>query len=377
MTKNQNAHDNENNELENMLLNADDNNLPSFSNERGEYSYKERYIQIRTLLQPIHSEVEKGALVNSLKEYLKKINESLTGDELEEAIKNIPVIYLNNHGHGHVEKVMERVYGLLSFFEKGSLSPYEIFILLCAIQLHDVGNVFGREEHEKTLQRISKEKCSPFIPDTPERKLIEKIAVAHGGKYNGDKDTISLLKVDEDMKDQKVRTRLLAGLLRFGDEIADDFTRADREGLQQGIVPEESLLFHYFSLALHTVKIEKDKVTSEVYLHLVFEFDSDIATKQFDKFGKKVYLLDEIYERTMKTEQERRYCKRFFKPYLSIERIKVEININDVNDIFHVESIPYVLEEKGYPDVRNEFKFEITGEKLCKAFSKSEVDKDE
>lgn len=364
-------------ELENMLLNTGDMNLPTYSVERGELSYQKRYIEIKRVLSPIHAGVEKGALANSVIEYVKDMKENMSGVELEEALHKIPVIYLNNHGGGHVERVMERVYGMLELLGTDVLSPYEIFILLCAIQLHDVGNIFGRESHEKSLQRISQEKCSAFIPDVPERKLIEKIAATHGGKYKGDKDTISLLPIDRVMKEQKVRCRLLAALLRFGDEIADDSTRADREGLELGTIPEESLLFHHFSAALHTVKIERNTMNLGVYLHLFFEFDSEIAVRQFNKFGSSVYLIDEIYDRTRKMEQERRYCTRFLRPYFFIEKIKVEISINDKNDIFHVQEIAYELEEKGYPSSDICIVEAISGEELSKMFEKKEGDENE
>lgn len=359
-------------ELENMLLSANDCDLPAYSIERGEKSYRERYMDIKKVLMPIHASVEKGALSNSVMECVRSIKETMLEEEREKELKKIPITYLNNHGCGHVERVMERVFGMLCLFGKDVLSPYELFILLCAIQLHDVGNIFGREKHEKTLQKISQEKCSPYIPDGPERKLIEKIAATHGGTYNENKDTISLLPLERTMKEHKVRCRLLAALLRFGDEIADDSTRADREGLELGIIPDESLLFHHFSTALHTVKIEKDDVNLGIYLHLFFEFDSEIAIKKFDKFGRQVYLLDEIYDRTKKTEQERRYCTRFLRPYFFIEKIKVEISINDKNDIFHVQEINYELEEKGYPDVDICMDSAMSGEELSKMFSKKE-----
>lgn len=358
-------------ELERILFAADEKDFPPVSQERGEVTYAEKYRNIRTALQPIHANVEKSALANSLKQYIDEVRTSQEPDDAETIISNIPVIYLNNHGHGHVEKVMDRIHGLLTIMDV-NLSGYELFVLLCAVQLHDVGNIFGREGHEKTLQKVSYELCAPHIKDTPERKLIEKIAATHGGNYNGNKDIISLLPQEQMVKEQKVRCRLLASLLRFADEIADDSTRADLEGIKMGTIPNDSLLFHYYSLALHTVKIEKDSVNGSVFLNLVFDYDSDVAIKKFDKFGKEIYLLDEIYERTKKMELERRYCTRFMRPYLDLERIKVSINISNMEDIFNVKSINYDLFERGYPNSECIIEDTLTGEELKNLFVKEE-----
>lgn len=356
-------------ELEKMLFESERKDFPPVSEERGELSYTEKYKNIRTALQPIHATVEKSALANSLKQYVDELRASQAIDDVEKVINSIPVIYLNNHGHGHVERVMDRIYSILAMVDV-QLSAYELFVLLCAVQLHDVGNIFGREGHEKTLQRVSYEKCSPYIIDTLERKLIEKIAATHGGNYNGNKDTISLLQQEQIIKEQTVRCRLIASLLRFGDEIADDSTRADIEGIKMGTIPEESQLFHYYSQALHTVKVEKDAVNAGIYLNLVFDYYSDVAIKKFDKFGKKVYLLDEIYERTKKMELERRYCTRFMRPYLDIERIKVRINISDTDDMFNVTRINYDLFESGYPNSECIIESTLTGEELKNMFVK-------
>ena len=59
--------------------------------------------------------------------------------------------------------------------------------------------------------------------------------------------------------------------------------------------------------------------------------------------GQK-YLLDEIYDRTLKMEQERRYCMKFMHPYIDIGRIDVTINIYN-EDLELLPSISYRLED--------------------------------
>lgn len=343
--------------LEDWLKGHEDIFFPEYSRDIGEKPYPERYEKFKNALLPIHNNVEKGAMAAGACEWMEKTIAIIIGtvdsDErkrlLDQLVQSDPIVYLNNHGHGHVTKVIDKVSEILRFFDCGYLTPYEGFLLLCAIQVHDVGNVFGREEHEKRCKVILENKGKPHIPDALERKFIEKLALVHGGALNGERDTISFLSPSRMLHERRVRKRLLAALLRFGDELADDSSRADHDGLEQGTILEGSRIYHRYSQALHTVKIEKDRENQRVQLQLSYDFDSDIATQEFKKNGVNKYLLDEIYDRTLKIERERRYCMRFLRPYFSLDGIRVEIVIQHANNPFLSDRIQYTLEENGYP----------------------------
>ena len=64
-----------------------------------------------------------------------------------------------------------------------------------------------------------------------------------------------------------------------------------------------------------------------------------------------MYLLDEIYERTVKTDLERNYCMRFARDIAPIDAIDVRIEIFvDANSMLPcIEPIAYRLQEVGYP----------------------------
>lgn len=58
-------------------------------------------------------------------------------------------VYLNDHSANHVKMVMVKVSSILK--DCSYLTPYECFILLVAIQIHDAGHIFnGRDGHEKS-----------------------------------------------------------------------------------------------------------------------------------------------------------------------------------------------------------------------------------
>jgi len=331
--------------------------FPSYSPDRGEKPYPDRYDELKCALLPIHNSVEKGAMAADALKWMEmtklaiaKIEDPFERqDRLDQLLESDPIVYLNNHGSGHVDKVIEKVSEMLQLFDRGHLKPYEGFYLLCAIQVHDVGNVFGRDEHEKGCGKILDEKAKTFIKDSLERKAIERLASVHGGLISGERDTIGLLPESRMLYKRKVRKKLLAALLRFGDELADDTSRADQDGLDLGTIPEGSLIYHRYSKALHTVKVYRDDEDNRITLYLSYEFDSDLASQQFKKNGGYRYLLDEIYDRTLKMERERRYCMRFLRPCFSLDSIRVEIFIHHASDPFTRDKIQYTLEEQGYP----------------------------
>lgn len=319
----------------------------------------EAYCELKNNLVPIQKDVNIGAMKEEIDgliaSYSKEAEEIFKSNEdvenkIQELLTKHQVIFLNDHGPGHIEKVIERANEILISFVREPLSEFEAFILLCAIQIHDIGNILGRAGHEKKLKNIFDDNCQNIILDSPERRVIKSIAMAHGGELNGSKNTISNLSVTEMIFDNPVRTRLLAAVLRFADELADDSTRASRVAQDLGIIGESSLIFHAYSRSLHTVKIVNDEMNNDFKINLIYELqDKDFKNKyKFDKFEK--YLLDEIYDRTIKMERERRYCMKFIHQYINIGRIEVKINIYDEETNLKIDSITYTLEDISYPN---------------------------
>lgn len=331
--------------LESWLKERTDDSFPPYDRNRAEVSYPERYDRVKEQLSPYHQVVEKGALLRSAVEWMQKVTSSLSDSEPARVIAEIsqqePFLYLNNHGAGHVENVIAKASDML-VESKCELTSYEGYLLLCALQFHDVGNVFGRKDHEIKCREIMS-KMAGIIKDSAERNAITRIAAVHSGCWNGQRDTIEQLVVDGILFGQTVRERLLASILRFADELADDSTRADRIALADHIMPKEAEIYHWYSQSLHSVKIDKTSVD------LGFEFESPLAVTPLTKDGNERFLLDEIYYRTRKMELERRYCMRFTRPFISIDRIKVEIVIQSATNPLDREKITYSLGETGYP----------------------------
>lgn len=264
--------------------------------------------------------------------------------------------FLTDHGPRHIETVIRRATSLLSFPEENfpKLSPYEVYLLLLAIHFHDVGNIFGRDKHETLHAKVLQQFEQLIGNEMVEKQAILRIARAHGGRINGSKDTISTLSKSDPVLGHRVRHQTLAAILRFSDELADDSHRASRIGKLLGIIPKESEVYHAYAKSLHSVVVCPEEHLVE--LHYSFLKEDAIRT-----FGKKVledgldavYLLDEIYERTLKMHFERKYCMQFMQEVVRIDALDVRIEVyeDDHSMTPCIEAIGYRLQEQGYPDI--------------------------
>lgn len=292
-------------------------------------TFPERYEQLKSHLGEKHESVEIGALLSS-------IRDSGSYDSL---------VYLNQHGKGHVEVVIRHAWGLINRINPlHKLSGFEIFLLLCAIQIHDIGNINGRKSHTTSFKNEFlniAQACNLTEPGLKE--LIFQIACVHGGMINEQKDTVAQLRNKTELCTCIVRPQLIASILRFADELADDYTRAK----EIKNMPAESQICHAYSKALHTVDISTDEGGG--FIVLGFFLEKEEAEKEYNINEKTITLLEEILNRTEKMERERRYCHRFFIPFLLITKIKVVIDIKFPNE-FSSRAFEYTLQESGYPD---------------------------
>jgi len=311
----------QNKRLDEWLKEQDRSSFP------GGFDYVEKLDKMSKYLEKeVYPEVEKGAMWSGIR----------SGED---------PIYLNDHGKPHIDQVISRMTELLRV-SQCELTPYEAYVLLAAVYFHDVGNVYGRKGHEKKCKDIMGYLGKLAGDDDIEKRAILQIAAAHGGSINGNKDTIGELEVESTLLRKIIRKQFLAALLRFADELSDDRIRASRFLLNNNLL-EGSEVYHAYSQSLHSVMIEQD-----ITLH--FEMSREAALRQYRKGDESVYLLDEIFNRTLKMHLERVYCMRFLRTQLNIDRIGVTIEVFEDFPQYDpiggsLETIFYTLEETGYP----------------------------
>jgi hypothetical protein len=252
--------------------------------------------------------------------------------------------HLTMHDGEHVARVTQVAANLIGQSSDLDLTPYELTLLLIAIQLHDIGNILGRSGHEKNIHKTIQAAAANLSVDAVEFRAAREIAGVHGGKIDGSKDTISTLPETQAVYGQQIRPRLMAAIVRLADELADDPARANQVQLAAGVLPSGAEVFHIVAAALHSQT--HDSKTREIRLYYNFPDASVFKTKLGKETGK-VHLLDEIFERSLKTYHEARYCSRFMRPYLEFERVDVDIMIFD-EDQRELHRVRYSITERGY-----------------------------
>lgn len=271
-------------------------------------------------------------------------------------------ILLNDHGEEHITRVVQRASELLALSFKNSnfLTPKEVYFLLCAIEVHDLGNHYGRAGHETNVGKIISELKESIGSDDVERIIIRKLAEAHGGRAtDGDKDKINRLEKETNVSNETVRTQLLAALLRFADELADDKTRVNVFALNNNLIPKSSEIYHAYSKCLDSVKVSPETQT----ISLDFQIPVEYAIKKFGKEESDVYLVDEIYSRVLKMHHERIYTMHFMKGFCDIEKIWVRIRFyKSFMDGETLPEITFTVSQKGYPGENGISLYEICRE---------------
>jgi hypothetical protein len=344
-------------DLEKYIMDSDPSSFPIIlsSEITNTKLYPVRYIDFKTRLGTEH---DNGEYENTLSSFQNEINKLLSDesnniDAINEIYDNI--IVLTKHGKGHIESVIKHASAMTRYIEnnevKWRISPFESFILLCAIQIHDLGNKYGREKHATSfLNNFKKYAEESFIVSNALKDCIYKIARAHSGKIEGDNDTIEKAQLQrvKPVDSIDVNQQFLAAILRFSDELADDQTRVKN----MDNMPEFSKIYHSYSAALHTARIVKHEKNATYSVELCYCLDINEAVKQYKKVNEKgvieeLKLLDEIFNRTVKMERERRYCSRYFYPHLMINETNVKIDI--LSSTFDTYIIEYTLPARGYP----------------------------
>ena len=225
---------------------------------------------------------------------------------------------LTDHGPDHVQMVMRRALQIVGEKRAELLNGYEMFLLLLAIHFHDLGNIFGREEHEQKIIDVM-DKMGNVLPlNIIDREFVREIAMVHGGyadEERTDKDTIRALKTVELRDSIPVRPSVLAAILRFADELADDFSRAGKIG-----IPPENEIFHAYSSALET-NIQGDTVS------LRYRIPYEHTQRKMKKGGNDIYLYDEIRNRLEKCLCELEYCRKYSDGFIGITTISVTIGV--------------------------------------------------
>lgn len=299
------------------------------------------------------------SLLQSLKTHVyPQINAGLA------CISKSPGLY-TDHGPHHFDEVVKYAGLLLGETLNQSnpaLNPYEVYLLLCAIRLHDAGNIDGREDHQNRVSALLVEYGGDIRRDGAEVELISAIAQAHGGRtIDNSKDTIGILQEETCINATRIKPRLIAALVRFADEICEHSSRASTHHISAGTLPEQNKLFHYYAKSVVGALPDRGNKSFRLRLSIDIAWLTDQYPTPPDENGnvQEKYLFDDALDRICKLNHERVYCNRFLLPQMQTDLINVEINFTkatritgstlDVQQTF--DALSFSIQDKGYPSV--------------------------
>ena len=181
--------------------------------------------------------------------------------------------HYTKHGIDHSQRIIDVLGSLLEEHDE-LLSEQERFILLAAIYLHDIGmqspidaglpekeeytledsEIVRKKHNETSANIIRKGKLTLGLNLCKEySKFIATLSEYHRKLDINDLTTQSIIGKD-------IRLKLLAALLRLGDELDLDFRRVNVTTLKMRQIPVESK-FHWFShYYIQSVQIKKGKI---------------------------------------------------------------------------------------------------------------------
>ena len=215
---------------------------------------------------------------------------------------------LTDHSERHIQDVLDKAWKLIAGNDGHvDFNAVELYLLCTCILFHDVGNLYGRVEHNIKVADIYNSIRGDISQCSQARQLVLRVVRAHCGKTkDGGNDTLLEVETNSSLYDNPVRLRELAAILRFADELAEGAQRTSQYMINKGLIPVDSLVFHKYA-SVSEYHIDK----GEGRIVLIYNIDypmSDISLKELMEF---------VYKRILKLDAERRYCKYYA---LSLQR---------------------------------------------------------
>lgn len=241
--------------------------------------------------------------------------------------------FLTDHGPTHIADVLDNVQSLLGEDIK-KLNSLELYCLILSVLFHDVGNIFDRMEHRKTAAKVFEYVWPHTERRLEEYRLLNDIIQAHCGvTRSGSKDTIKNVESVDQLEGKKIRLRQIAAIVRFADELAEGQHRTSLFVQEQFGLPPDSEIYHKYA---NITKIMIDRGNNRVALSYTICLKNTKCGLTDDKKNELRTLLDYVYKRIIKLNQERQYAK-FYSEYLPFNETSVSLN-------FQIGPYPDVLD---------------------------------
>ena len=238
---------------------------------------------------------------------------------------------LTDHGPRHIQHVLENVFKLLEH-DLDYFRPIEHYVLGLGVLFHDVGNLHGREDHNKRIAQFY-DHVRGGGEFAHEKSVVVQISRAHSGEArNGSLNTLVDVPAKSQLDGEPVRAREVAAIVRFADELAEGPQRTSSYMRSHAGYAPDSVPHHEYSSATSIAIDKGDK-------RIAVSYQFNVVTKNGieDDLSKLKKFLKFAYDRLGKMNLERRYarfhCPRPLDSFQNISvRLEVQIDGEYVDD---------------------------------------------
>jgi hypothetical protein len=252
------------------------------------------------------------------------------------------------HDGSHVINVLENIYRLLDV-AINSISCESLYFLCLSTLFHDVGMIYERDGHQKKISNIyndaiGKENIQRFAN---EKIIITKTVEAHSGKsVDNTYDTLEYLGPLHGYS-ETINTQEIAAILKFADELAEGGQRTSDYFLEKGMYKKNSSVFHRYSQAYRSIISTKNN-RLEISYNIVFTIN-DASELIIDQEISLEYFLGFIFERIIKIDDERKYCRYYCRWLDSMKEISVVFNFWYDGNRIEIGLSPIIISDKIVP----------------------------
>ena len=191
------------------------------------------------------------------------------------------------------------------------------------VLFHDVGNLEGRSEHNRRVARFYDfvRKGAQFAQ---EKSLVVQISQAHSGKTpTGSRNTLVDVPQSSHLDGSPVRTREIAAIIRFADELAEGPQRTSQYLRETGNYAPDSISYHDYASATNMcIDCGNGRIA------VTYQFEVSLQAGLEKELERIRSLLKFTYGRLGKMDLERRYARfHCVKPLLPFREISVRLDI--------------------------------------------------
>jgi hypothetical protein len=228
----------------------------------------------------------------------------------------------NNHGRGHITRVLENLDHLVGSEPLAYLNVYELFLAMMAILYHDIGLLRQRERHgDISKELLEGDNNDAYIINKFDKEIISAAVVSHSASKDINAEC-SRFSTEEIVGQYRARPRVVAALVRLADELDEDYRRADVILQQRLNPPSESAFFWLFCQRIRGVR--PNLLAKRIDFNFAPEIN-DVLRYGPVPGGKTRHFIAFCADKFEKINRERVTVNEFLPPELQYAGIHVDV----------------------------------------------------